>query len=159
MDTWWNHLNLIKKTKRGQVNFDAGYKKLRDQYWFRPGAVPNDNKSNLFTTQLYYSSQINKLNNYTIGVQTHRKEIKSNDRGNHSLWHVAIYSIFRHKTGYNLFFNESIRLDWDESYGVVLLPRLILHGHHQNLPSGHRQENHSVMPILRNDTIIIIKHL
>jgi len=124
VDTWWNHINLNKKTKNGLLNFDAAYKALRDQYWFRPLAIPNDNKTNFFTTQLYYTSQFNKQHGYTAGMQVQRKAIKSNDRGNHSLWHGAAYSIIRHKFGNNIFVNESIRLDWDESYGVVLLPQI-----------------------------------
>jgi vitamin B12 transporter len=124
VDTWWNHLNLYKKTKRGNLNFDAAYKKLRDQYWFRPAAIPNDNKTNLFTSQVYYTSEINKQHGFTAGFQTQRKEIRSNDRGNHSLWHAAAYSIFRHKLGAGFYLNESLRLDWDESYGWILSPQL-----------------------------------
>ena len=124
VNTWWNHLNLQKKTKRGSLNFDAAYKKLRDQYWFRPSSVPNDNRTSLFTSQLYYSADINKQHGYTGGVQMHRKEIRSNDRGNHSLWHAAAYSIFRHKLKNGFYLNESLRLDWDESYGWILSPQL-----------------------------------
>ncbi|MGB3008358.1 MAG: TonB-dependent receptor plug domain-containing protein [Chitinophagaceae bacterium] len=124
VNTWWNHLNLTKKTNKSQINFDAAYKKLRDQYWFRPVSVPNDNKSNIFTSQLNYTSQLNKMHNYTIGLQTLRKEINSNDRGDHSLWHGAVYTIFRHKPGKDIFLHESVRLDWDESYGVVFLPQV-----------------------------------
>jgi iron complex outermembrane receptor protein len=124
VDTWWNHLNLQKKTTKGVLNFDAGYKKLRDQYWFRPAAIPNDNKTNLFSSQLYYSADLNKQHGYTSGLQLLRKEIRSNDRGNHSLWHAAAYSIFRHKLKNGFYLNESLRLDWDESYGWILSPQL-----------------------------------
>lgn len=122
--TWWNHLNLTKKTKKGNFNFDVAYKKLRDQYWFRPVSIPNDNKSNLFTSQLYYSGAINQQHSFTTGIQTLRKQITSNDRGNHTLWHGAIYGILRHKFGNGFYLNESVRLDWDESYGVVIVPQV-----------------------------------
>lgn len=124
VNSWWNHLNVSKKLKKGSVNFDAGYKKLRDQYWFRPSSAPNDNKTNMTTAQLYYSSSFNSSHSYTIGVQSLRKEIKSNDRGNHSLWHGAAYAIFRHEVSSNVFVNESIRLDWDENYGAILIPQI-----------------------------------
>ncbi len=124
VNSWWSHLNLKKQFKKGQLNIDAGFKKLRDQFWFRPVSVPNDNKTNLFTSQLYYSSAISKKFGYTTGIQVHRKEIKSNDRGNHSLWHGAAYGILRHKFGNAFYMNESIRLDWDESYGVILVPQI-----------------------------------
>lgn len=124
VNSWWNHLNISKKLKKGVLNFDAGYKKLRDQYWFRPSSTPNDNKTNMATAQLYYTSSFNALNNYTVGVQALRKEIQSNDRGNHSLWHGAAYAIFRHELANNIFLNESLRLDWDENYGAILIPQI-----------------------------------
>jgi iron complex outermembrane receptor protein len=124
VNTWWNHLNLQHKTQKGLVNFDMAFKKLRDQYTFRPTATPNDNKTNLFTSQLYYTANPEKKHSYTIGVQTLRKEIQSNDRGNHSLWHGALFAVFRHKPGRGIYFNESLRLDWDESYGWVLSPQV-----------------------------------
>ncbi len=124
VNTWWNHLNLIKKTTKGSLVFDVAYKKLRDQYWFRPATIPNDNKSNLFTSQLYYSGIITTQHSFTTGLQAHRKAIKSNDRGNHTLWHGAMYGIFRHKFRNEFYINESVRLDWDESYGVVLVPQV-----------------------------------
>lgn len=124
VNSWWNHLNLVKKTNKGLLNFDVAYKKLRDQYWFRPSSVPNDNKTNLFTTQLYYSSAFNSKHSYTTGVQLHRKQITSNDRGNHTLWHGAAYTIFHHKLKHDFYLNESLRLDWDESYGAVLIPQI-----------------------------------
>ncbi|OSZ77777.1 TonB-dependent receptor [Chitinophagaceae bacterium IBVUCB2] len=124
VNTWWNHLNLKKKTAKGSFNFDIAYKKLRDQYWFRPTSIPNDNKSNLFTSQLFYSGTINTQHSFTTGLQTHRKSIRSNDRGNHTLWHGALYGILRHKFGAGFYLNESVRLDWDESYGLVLVPQV-----------------------------------
>lgn len=126
VNTWWNHLNIQKKAKKGLLNIDVAYKKLRDRYWFRPSSVSNDNKTNLLTAQLYYLSELNNKHSYTVGVQSHRKEIRSNDRGNHSLWHGAVYSIFRHRLGHGLYLNESLRLDWDESYGFVLSPQFNL---------------------------------
>ncbi len=124
VNSWWNHVNLNKKTRKGVLNFDVAYKKLRDQYWFRPSSVPNDNKTNLFTTQLYYTGSLQKNHTYTTGFQLHRKQITSNDRGNHILWHGAAYAILRQKLKNDFYFNESIRLDWDESYGAVLVPQI-----------------------------------
>ena len=124
VNSWWNHLYLTKQFSKGQLHFDAGFKKLRDQFWFRPNAAPNDNKTNLFSSQVYYSSPAAKKFGFTSGVQFLRKEIQSNDRGNHQLWHGALYSILRQKLKNNFFINESLRLDWDENYGVILVPQI-----------------------------------
>lgn len=120
----WSQVNINKKTKTGLLNIDIGYKKLRDQFWFRPAAIPNDNRSNLYTAQIYYNWNINKKYSITPGVQFVEKKIESNDRGNHSIVHGAFYTIFRQQLAENIFLNESLRLDWDERYGAVLVPQI-----------------------------------
>lgn len=120
----WSQLNINKKTKNGLLNIDLGYKNLRDQFWFRPASIPNDNRSNLYTAQVYYNWHINKKYSITPGVQFINKKIESNDRGNHSIAHGAFYTIFRQQFAENIFLNESLRLDWDERYGAVLVPQI-----------------------------------
>lgn len=121
--SWWHHLRMEIKTRKGSLQLDAGYKQLRDEYWFRPAAVPNDNRTNLFTTQAYYHATMGRKSDYTTGIQLMRKTIRSNDRGNHRLWHGALYSIFHQQAAKNFHLHESIRLDWDENYGVILAPQ------------------------------------
>ncbi len=124
VNTIWGQLNLNKKAANGEFNFDIAYKKLRDQYSFSPSAAANDNTSKLFTIQTWYSARFNQTHGYTAGVQLQQKSIRSNDRGNHALWHGAFYTIFRHRLGSQAYLNESLRLDWDESYGAILIPQV-----------------------------------
>ncbi len=126
VNTAWIQAALQKKFTKGQLQIDAVYKKLRDQYWFRPSAIPNDNRAGFYASQVYYSGVINTRNGFTIGTQNHLKYIRSNDRGNHSLWHGAVYGILRHHPIKKLYINESLRLDWDEYYGWVIVPQLNL---------------------------------
>jgi vitamin B12 transporter len=120
----WLQLNTTKKTKKGTLVADLMYKKLRDQFWFRPAATPNDNKTNSFLSQVYYTHQPSKIFTYTTGIQVLRKQISSNDRGNHQLWHGAAYGIFRQYLKGNIYISQSLRLDWDESYGLAFLPQV-----------------------------------
>lgn len=124
VNTWWSHLNFQKITKKGDLNVDIAFKKLRDQYWFRPISIPNDNKTNQLSIQSYYTQKITAKTGFTSGFQFFRKEILSNDRGNHSILHGAAYTILRQQLGSAIFLNESIRLDWDENYGAVLVPQI-----------------------------------
>lgn len=124
--SWWNHLRMEIKTRKGILQMDAGFKQLRDQYWFRPAAIPNDNRTNLFTTQLYYHSRWGNKSDYTTGIQLMRKAIRSNDRGNHRLWHGAFYTILHQQPLKNFHLHESVRLDWDENYGAILVPQFNL---------------------------------
>jgi len=122
----WIQAAVQKKTTKGLLQIDAVFKKLRDQYWFRPSAIPNDNRAGFYASQAYYTGLINEKNGFTVGTQHSLKFIKSNDRGEHALWHGALYGILRHHPDRNVYINESLRLDWDESYGWVLVPQLNL---------------------------------
>lgn len=124
--TWWNQLQLRKPFRKGELTADAGFKKLRDRYWFRPAAVPNDNRTSLFSAQVYYHSVKEKRTGYAAGIQLSRKAIFSNDRGNHQLWHGAVYGIFRQQLGKSFHLTQSLRLDWDGNYGLILVPQVHL---------------------------------
>lgn len=124
VNSWWNHLHLEQKTNHGELNIDVAYKQLRDQFWFRKTSAQNDNRTNLFTAQLNYSFALAEKHDMTSGFQFSRKQIKSNDRGNHNLWHGAAFVVLRHHPGKNFSLNESLRFDWDENYGLVVIPQL-----------------------------------
>lgn len=126
VSSWWNHLSIHKKYQNGQLQMDAGYKKLKDQYRYNPISKPNINHTNLFTAQAYYTSTAGKKNGYTGGIQWQRKEIKSNDRGNHALWHGAGFLILKQNPAKAFYINESLRLDWDENYGWIAVPQVNL---------------------------------
>jgi vitamin B12 transporter len=126
VNSFWQHLAVYKKTEKYSLTLDAGYKNLKDEYWFRPASIPNNNKTNLFTSQLNYTRKLNKNHTIVAGLQTQRKKIISNDRGNHSLWHAAAFVIGKHKLAENFYLNESLRTDWDENYGWQLIPQINL---------------------------------
>ena len=126
VSSWWNHLSIQKKYQKGQLQMCAGYKKLKDQYRYNPISKPNINHTNLFTALAYYTSTAGKKNGYTGGIQWQRKEIKSNDRGNHALWHGAGFLILKHNPAKAFYINESLRLDWDENYGWIAVPQVNL---------------------------------
>jgi iron complex outermembrane receptor protein len=102
LNSWWNHLSIYKKYQKGQLQMCAGYKKLKDQYRYNPISKPNINHTNLFTAQAYYTSTAGK-NGYTGGIQWQRKEIKSNDRGNHALAWRRLFD-FKTQPGKSIFY-------------------------------------------------------
>lgn len=124
VNSFWQHAAVYKTTEKYSLTIDAGFKNLKDEFWFRPASIPNNNKTNLFATQINYAAKLNQRHTVTSGVQFQRKKIISNDRGNHSLLHGAAFIIGKHKFGGNFFINESLRTDWDENYGLQLIPQL-----------------------------------
>jgi len=76
--------------------------------------------------QLNYNYQVNERSTFISGVQTFRKTIRSNDRGDHEHSHVGFFSIFTHRFPHNIVVNESLRSDWDQTYKWVILPQVNL---------------------------------
>jgi vitamin B12 transporter len=126
VNSFWQHLAFYKTAEKYSLSFNAGYKNLKDEYWFRPASIPNNNKTNLFTSQVNYTRKLSTHHSVVSGVQLQRKKIISNDRGNHSLWHTAVFVIGKHRLAENFYVNESLRADWDENYGWQLIPQLNL---------------------------------
>jgi iron complex outermembrane receptor protein len=123
VNSWWNHLQLVRRRQGKRWLADLGYKKLRDRFWFRPKASANDNRTSLFTSQVLYTDETRSNRSYSVGVQASHKQIRSNDRGDHALWHGAAFGILRFRWE-TVSIQKSIRVDWDQSYGWILVPQL-----------------------------------
>lgn len=122
--SFWQQLHISRNGIRRVFNFDAAYKNLEDNYRFRPGASPNENSTRLFVSQAYATFRKDKPTTLTAGLQYIYKDIRSNDRGDHSLPHAAAYMIATHRFKNDIHLNESIRLDWDGNYGTEIVPQL-----------------------------------
>ncbi|MCX8019535.1 MAG: TonB-dependent receptor [Chitinophagaceae bacterium] len=120
--SWWNHVHIYKKANNGYWQSDISFKRLQDIFYFRPSTAPNKNFTTSLNAQMLRSLRWKKLQ-FTGGVQSLMRQIKSNDRGNHQLWHTAFFGILQHQIGNHFFLNESVRLGWDENYGWIFVPQ------------------------------------
>ncbi len=117
-------MSLITTNEKNSFSIDASYKILRDQYQFNSIGTPNLNTTEFYITQAKLNHSYSSKSNLITGFQYFYKKIISNDRGNHSLSHAGAFLILTQQPFKNLHLNESVRLDWDESYGYQLLPQL-----------------------------------
>lgn len=124
VNSFFNHIQVNKTNGHRVFTADAAYKILRDEYQFNNFSLPNLNRSRLFTGQILYQSRISAETEFVTGAQLMSRSIRSNDRGNHRLWHAATWFMAKHQLGKYLFMNESVRADWDDSYGWQLTPQL-----------------------------------
>lgn len=124
VNSTWQQASLTKSNSKADYYLLVGARQLRDEYIFRPGAAANDNRTQLFNTDI---RQIQKLKwqqaKWTTGVQLFNKVIRSNDRGNHSHQHLGLYSSLMHQPLKGLFLTEGVRLDWDQSYKWNFIPQ------------------------------------
>lgn len=121
--TWWNHLKYKNQKNKLTEELDIVYKQTTDHYLFNRLSKANDNESKLLSIQYLQSRLINKNFNYTLGTSVEQKTILSNDRGNHTNHHIALFSsgvITKNK----LTINPGLRMDYDERYKLQVLPQL-----------------------------------
>ncbi len=120
----WTQMGLSKQYTHKIVKFDVAYKNLSDRFRFNPAGSFNENKTSLFVAQGSVQFTRNPNHQIVTGAQWIHKKIRSNDRGNHELAHGAAFLIATHKLPKNVFINESVRIDWDQSYGWIIIPQV-----------------------------------
>jgi iron complex outermembrane receptor protein len=120
----WTQMGLSKQYTHKIVKFDVAYKNLSDRFRFNPAGSFNENKTSLFVAQGSVQFTRNPNHQIVTGAQWIHKKIRSNDRGNHELAHGAAFLIATHKLPKNVFINESVRIDWDQSYGWIIIPQI-----------------------------------
>ena len=120
----WTQMGLSKQYTHKIVKFDVAYKNLSDRFRFNPAGSFNENKTSLFVAQGSVQFTSNTNHQIVTGAQWIHKKIRSNDRGNHDLAHGAAFLIVTHKLPKNIFINESLRIDWDQNYGWIIIPQI-----------------------------------
>ena len=120
----WTKISISKEQHKILFKTDVSYKKLNDFYRFNPTGAFNQNHSSLFMVQSQIVYKMNANHQLATGLQFINKKIVSNDRGNHELAHAGSFIVLTHKFWNNFNVNESIRIDWDQSYGWVVIPQL-----------------------------------
>lgn len=123
--SFWNHLQLIRYINKGKLSLDLSNKNLKDQYLFNPNAIENISYSRLSQVLLNWHQSYSPTLTIATGLHYQNKSIRSNDRGNHTMNHLAPY-VTIHKQMGNLYVNPSIRLDLRESIGAEIVPQLNL---------------------------------
>ena len=122
VNTWWNQLQLKQQKEKYTNQFDVVFKRTRDQYLFNPSSIANDNRSGNLMVQYLRTQKIGRLMNLSAGTNLGRRSITSNDRGNHTTHHAAIFgSLLYSKSHWRL--SPSLRLEQDENFGLAFLPQ------------------------------------
>lgn len=121
---FWNQMQLQYQKGAHKFSWQSGYKESYDQYVFRKGVTPNQNRSKLIQSQAIYDYSLGNGNNLVSGLQFVEKRIQSNDRGDHVVDQLGAFLLghFQLKERWHL--SPSIRLDYHEQAGWELIPQL-----------------------------------
>ena len=124
--TSWNQVKINYRKNKTAVSLDGGYKFVRDQYMFNPHSIANNSKSQLWQGLLTLQQGLGEKTNLIAGVNYQKRQISSNDRGNHALNQLAPFVSLSQNLGEYFTVSPSVRLDWREHIGVEAVPQVNL---------------------------------
>ena len=124
VNTFFNHIRLQKSWNNQSFSTDLAFKSLSDAFQFNNLGTPNINKTRQLIFQLNYSNKLDDKTNFVTGLQLMNRNIRSNDRGNHQIFNFGTWFIMKHQLNNNIFINEGVRIDYNQSYGTVIVPQI-----------------------------------
>jgi iron complex outermembrane receptor protein len=122
VSTWWNRMQISKVGEKSSSDFNVAYKYTTDEFVFSPDFPSTNNHTTQFLNFTYNNIYIVNDNfSFAGGMQFDNRQIKSNDRGNHSDLHHGLYLMGNfNKEALNI--NLSLRGDYDENFEFELTP-------------------------------------
>ncbi|MCC6290404.1 MAG: TonB-dependent receptor plug domain-containing protein, partial [Chitinophagaceae bacterium] len=126
VSSWWHQVRLAYQTQKQSFIVDAGFKKVNDKYRFAPASAPNLNKSELLQVLVQYQKQVSVSTSLVTGINYQQKIIRSNDRGNHSLFWASPFISLSQKLGANFFVRPSLQWVFFQKINAELVPQLDL---------------------------------
>lgn len=120
-----HHLQLVHEAGIHKTVLSGSYMATDDKFVFNSSSTAN-NKTTYglarLTHQLTFSDKFTAL----MGAEYNQRAIESNNRGNHNLWHGALFLLVSYKPVSKVVINPSLRADYDEWNKFYLLPQLSL---------------------------------
>ena len=95
-----------------------------DVYLYTPSSVASDHLVHYLNVQAQHYWQLGGKARLTLGGQADRRAVRSNDRGDHTLWHQGVFAVAALAPWPGLSLTPALRLDHDQSYGTELVPQL-----------------------------------
>lgn len=122
----WNQLRLAYRSQKQSFIVDAGFKHVNDEYQFAPASTTNSNKSELFQVLAQYQNQLTASTSLVTGINFQQKIIRSNDRGDHSLYWASPFVSLSQRIGSNFFVRPSLQWVYFQKINAELVPQLDL---------------------------------
>jgi iron complex outermembrane receptor protein len=123
---FWNQFNAQYQKNKNQVLIYAGFKNTEDNFRFSSVSSANSSFSNLFQLNTLFLRNQNEQTKYTIGAQYIGRNIRSNDRGNHTVHQLALYGIWQQFFGNHFSVNSSLRAEYLSNANWVFVPQINL---------------------------------
>ena len=122
----WNQVRLGYQKNKTAFSIDGGYKSVQDTYLFNPHSIANSSKSKLWQGLATLQQGLTSSTNLIAGINFQQRNIKSNDRGNHTLNQLAPFASVVQNIGEHFTVTPSVRVDWRERIGTEVSPQINL---------------------------------
>lgn len=95
-----------------------------DYYLYTPTSPASDHLMRYFNVQGQHQLRFSEKVQLTLGGQADRRRVRSNDRGDHAVWHQGVFAVAGLRPTATLNLTAALRLDHDQAYGTEVLPQL-----------------------------------
>ena len=94
-----------------------------DYYVYTPTSAASDHLMHYLNVQGQHQLQLSEKVRATLGGQADHRTVRSNDRGDHAIWHPGAFAVAA-LTPPGLSLTAALRLDHDQAYGTEVVPQL-----------------------------------
>ncbi|MCO5236186.1 MAG: TonB-dependent receptor [Chitinophagaceae bacterium] len=122
----WNQLRIGYETEKQSITLDAGYKRMQDDFVYNSATAPNKNLSQVLQMLLLYQNRVSANTTLVGGLNYQQRYIRSNDRGNHSLFMLSPFVSASLQYLPGLTVHPSLQLALFENLPAELVPQLDL---------------------------------
>lgn len=123
---FWNQFNASYQKNKDQLTVYAGFKNTEDNYKFSAVSSANSSFSNLFQFNTIYTRLETEQTKFSLGAQYIGRNIRSNDRGRHTVNQLAVYGILQHAFNNRFITNTSLRTEYTDNAGWIVVPQVNL---------------------------------
>lgn len=122
----WNQVRVSYHTVKESLVLDAGYKSVNDNYKYNNGSVANESISRLLQGLLVYQNHLTDKTLFITGFNYQQKLIRSNDRGDHSLFLASPFVSVSQQIGRHFSVRPSAQMVFFKNISSEFVPQLDL---------------------------------
>lgn len=126
VDSWWSQVALKRKGPKHETEINLGYKNTDDVFTFNPLFTANEHTTQLLSLNVNDQFYLNSQAKLAVGTQIQHRRIVSTDRGDHQNSSVGLYGILNYPLSPKLASTTSLRLEYDDNFGLEVLPQVSL---------------------------------
>lgn len=124
--SFWNQLRVAYHTEKQSLSLDAGFKWVKDNFTYNSLSASNKNISQVVQARLLYQNQLGSKTTLVSGMNYQQKIIRSNDRGNHSLYMASPFVSVSQQVAPHFTVHPSVQLVLFEKIPAEFVPQVDL---------------------------------